>query len=678
MRAVPNHALALTILAALAAEPAAAAAPCGEWRPMPEEETRGDALLPAGVAAGAVRTDRATIVAHTPRAATVVVHYSSGPQCPPSVSAPARSTRRRGYNAHIALLDLLPATTYRYQVEVTPDDARGPPPGPGAAGWFRTAPVNDVPVRLAFSADISNDPLDYVLFDDLAAIGAEIYLSLGDWPYADARPIARTLREYREKHREIRRVREVRDLLRAVPMLATWDDHEVKNDWDGADAVDERDRVRFGRRTWFEWFPVHGAPRGEVYRRHPWGKGVELFWLDCRGHRDANRDRDEPGKTMLGATQLRWLQDSLVDSEAPFKLVITSVPLDYGTTRKDYWGGGFTAERDALLQFILDRGISGVVFLTADQHWLAVHHLQSGFKEFQVGALAQFPRTPGPAPPWVPIQRPGYNFGVIDYAPAVGSSAPTLTFSAWTDDLELLYTETVIAGRGAIEVLPASPATSWTLTGAHTYAGRGPATLHNAPPGEYTIHWTSVVPGLPPLPTQQEVLADGGALSFTETLSDVGTPLWKTAFDAPTPTRGWELDDQEPPRLVRRGVALRAGPLAVRLEATGKAEYGVMWGITAPDTWHRVLFTVRLGARLERSVGGVLTTLDLAPALEPPRRAEHVISVSRDGATQRVWLDGAVILTGPDAADAGAPGVGLVGFGTPGVDFVSAAGYPTP
>lgn len=179
-----------------------------------------------------------------------------------------------------------------------------------------------------------------------------------------------------------------------VPSFATWDDHEITDDW-GAQALRDRgdgDLLEAGMRAWFE-YNVHTGPPEEprrVYRSAQWGKHCELFILDCRSYR-APRDVDLTAaatatpqmKTMLGAEQLHWLATSLGRSSATWKFICTSVPLSYPTgwprpaeTGYDGWADGAAgesvgpeAELKSILKLIADEGIRNVVFISGDVHF---------------------------------------------------------------------------------------------------------------------------------------------------------------------------------------------------------------------------------------------------------------------------------------------------------------------
>jgi alkaline phosphatase D len=327
----------------------------------------------------------------------------------------------------------------RYIYHLTCDD------GARSAAYAFTTPPADATraVTLAFSADVDVDPMwDSPIFDAMIAAAPEVFVMLGDFPYADDAPGAVTLDEYRARHRACRADDRIQRWLQTTSVYAIYDDHEVRNNWDEGFWTSEGDRVRAGLAAWDEWFPVRGVPadtdvRTAVrYRAFSWGPLVDGFLLDCRRFRSASSDPDGPGKTMLGAIQKQWLIDGLVRSHAPFKLIFTSVPLDYGYV-EEHWGV-YTTERDEILRAIRDAGVEGVLFLTADQHWFASHRCGFGAREMQVGPLARgMPELP-PAVDGVLVQIRTYNFGVIEVSPG---TPPRLTFRARDAGGALLYEE---------------------------------------------------------------------------------------------------------------------------------------------------------------------------------------------------------------------------------------------
>jgi len=324
------------------------------------------------------------------------------------------------------------AASENYQVNVVFDT--GVRLGPH---HVRTAPRADDPrpVRIAVSADIDPSPeFDTDLLAHLAAASPELFVSLGDFPYADNGPdVAVTVEAYRNRYAQTVTAPRQRAWLQAMALRAIYDDHEFRNDWDGMYRVVEASRYAAAMQVWDEFFPVRGAV-GEVrYRAWRWGAHVDCILLDCRRFRSANAAPDDASKTMLGETQRAWLIDTVKSSTATFKLVFTSVPLDFGDGN-DHWAA-YTYERNLIFDAFV--GVPGILFVSADQHVFAAHRHARGIRELQVGPLCRGIGTPHVFAPGVLFRNLQYNFGLIDV------DGDQLTFSGVGPDGVTFYKETL-------------------------------------------------------------------------------------------------------------------------------------------------------------------------------------------------------------------------------------------
>jgi alkaline phosphatase D len=272
------------------------------------------------------------------------------------------------------------------------------------------------------------------MFDALAAEDPELFISIGDFPYTDNGPPAQTVAQYRARHVEVRAHPPVRGLLEACGMRAIYDDHEFRNNWDASFVALEGARYAAAMQVWDEFFPLRAT--GEIrYRSWRWGAHLECFLLDCRRFRSANAAPDDAHKTMLGATQYAWLIAGVTSSSATFKLILTSVPLDFGEG-DDHWAA-FSTERDAMFAALI--GTPGVFFVSGDQHWFASHRHAFGIREMQIGPLARGIGVPGPAVPGVVFRAERYNAGLVEI------DGDRLTFTGLGADGERFYSETVTA-----------------------------------------------------------------------------------------------------------------------------------------------------------------------------------------------------------------------------------------
>jgi alkaline phosphatase D len=330
-------------------------------------------------------------------------------------------------HAVIAIGGLAPATAY--QVSATASDGLR-----FGTHQVRTSPGDDDtrPVRLSVGADLDPSPeFDSDLLAQLIAAAPDLHVSIGDFPYTDNGPPANTVPEYRARHLELRTAPKVRPWLQSVGVRAIYDDHEFRNNWDASFVASEHDRYLAAMQVWDEFFPLLAAAPEIRYRSWRYGAQVECFLLDTRRFRSADAAPDDATKTMLGPVQRDWLIAGATASTATFKLVFTTVPLDFATGN-DAWSS-FTTERDALLDALAS--VPGLLFVSGDQHFFAAHRHAHDIREFQIGPLARGLGTPGPTAPGVLFRSVQYNFGLIDVAHEV------LTFRGIAADGGVIYEE---------------------------------------------------------------------------------------------------------------------------------------------------------------------------------------------------------------------------------------------
>jgi alkaline phosphatase D len=303
----------------------------------------------------------------------------------------------------------------------------------------RTAPSADSPrpVRLAIAADF--DPAQSYDRDPIASLIAEqpeLVIAIGDFPYADDGPhVAITLPAYRDRYAAMRLDPRMQALQEVVAFRAIYDDHEYRDNWDPQMASDDAPRFAAAMQTWDEFFPVRGATGDIRYRSWRWGANVECFLLDTRRFRSPDDAPDDVNKTMLGAVQRDWLLAGLAASTATFKLILTTVPLDFGNGNDDW--SSYSFERSVIFEALLD--LPGVLFVSADQHWFASHRHAFGIREFQIGPLARGLGEPPEPVPGVLYRSVQLNAGIVD------ATADRLTFAGVGVDGSRFFSETLTA-----------------------------------------------------------------------------------------------------------------------------------------------------------------------------------------------------------------------------------------
>jgi alkaline phosphatase D len=375
------------------------------------------------VTVGEVTATTAVVWARSPSDAEVAVEARPAAGGAALKGAAKASARRADLTVRIPLSNLKAATRYAYQVQAAGETARGE---------FVTAPGPEQPTpgHFLWSGDLGGGGFcrkiegGYPIFRAMARLKPDVFLFVGDTIYADVkcnRPgvvpgadfVALTLGEFRKRHHYNREDAAVQEFFRLTSVYAIWDDHEVRNDFSGpTDPL-----MPTGRRAFLDYWPIV-PPADEptrLYRKFRWGRLGEVFILDTRQYRSPNTERDGPGKTMLGASQRRWLIDNVSTSTAVWKIVVSSVSLSIPTgkpERRDSWsnasvygtpqdgGTGFAVERDAILRQFRERGVKNLVFLVADVHHAQVirHHPTPAFAfhEFVAGPLSATLGRPRP------------------------------------------------------------------------------------------------------------------------------------------------------------------------------------------------------------------------------------------------------------------------------------------
>jgi alkaline phosphatase/alkaline phosphatase D len=111
---------------------------------------------------------------------------------------------------------------------------------------------------------------------------------------------------------------------------------------------------------------------------------------------------DGPDKTLWGAAQRDWLQRTLKESDATWKILISPTPLvgpdDAYKTDNHTNLGGFRHEADAFFAWLKENRVTGFMTVCGDRHWQYHSIHPSGIEEFACGALNDENSRVGVAP----------------------------------------------------------------------------------------------------------------------------------------------------------------------------------------------------------------------------------------------------------------------------------------
>jgi len=206
---------------------------------------------------------------------------------------------------------------------------------------------------------------DYEIFESIRRANPDFMIWLGDNVYyREMDWLAES--EMRNRWRYDRSFAPLQALLGSVHHYGTWDDHDF-----GPNDSDRSFRLRDAAlRVFNDYFPsqTRGVDEAKgVFTRFEWGD-VEVFMLDGRYHRSPNRTpNDDPSKQIFGKEQVQWLKDSLLSSNATFKVVVSGGQMINPIGTYEAFGNA-PAEQKDLFDFIAKNDVRGLLFLSGDRH----------------------------------------------------------------------------------------------------------------------------------------------------------------------------------------------------------------------------------------------------------------------------------------------------------------------
>lgn len=209
-----------------------------------------------------------------------------------------------------------------------------------------------------------------------------------------------------------------------------------------------------------EQLPV--APMGDkdakTYRTHRVSKDLQIWLPENRMYRSPNAMEDGPEKSIWGKEQRAWLQKTLKESDATYKLLISPTPMigpdDLRKTDNHCDIGGFRHERDDFFKWLKENGLDQQNFfiVCGDRHWQYHSVDPSGFEEFSSGALVDAnsrlgrkPGDPKSTDAKGEIKQPYYQdprsggFLEVKVTPAGKEQPATLSFLFHDEKGKLLY-----------------------------------------------------------------------------------------------------------------------------------------------------------------------------------------------------------------------------------------------
>ena len=376
-----------------------------------------------------------------------------------------QATAEGDYIVQATLTALYPGRPYYYRLRYGPDTLRALPTG---AQEIRTLdPAQSRPIRLVMVTGSHYDRfhlggafgmgrdtsqgksgytgpdahLGFPAYEAIRLARPDYFIGNGDNVYYDHPEFDQAVDSAgmrRKWHRLFAQPR-LRGLLRGVGTYWLKDDHDYR--YDDADTTGERGPgAALGKALFPEQVPFPDPP----YRTLRMSPDLQVWFVEGRDYRSPNATPDGPDKTLWGAEQLNWLKESLLASDATFKLLISPTPMigpdDKRKTDNHTNPGGFRHEGDAFFAWLDENGFQdkGFYILCGDRHWQYHSIHPTGIEEFSCGALVdqnsrvgRKPGDPGSTDPAGLIRQPftspkaGGGFLLVELDP--GPDAPTLS-----------------------------------------------------------------------------------------------------------------------------------------------------------------------------------------------------------------------------------------------------------
>jgi alkaline phosphatase D len=373
--------------------------------------------------------------------------------------------------------ELQPATEYFYRLTYGPDTART---RQSSVGRFKTLPpaTAATPVNFVLTSCLNysffhegtkgqpaykgaDRRLGYPALEPLLRLQPDFCIFDGDGVYYDhpvatrAKTQVELRRKWHEQHVQERFVK----LFARVPTYWLKDDHDYRMN-DSDPSGDYEPSHALGIATFREQVPVVNPadPKPVTYRTHRIGRDLQLWFPEGRDYRSPNAMPDGPEKTIWGAEQKAWLQRTLKESDATFKILVSPTPLigpDDGSKKDNQVNPrGFRHEGEAFFTWLMQNGVApGRFFVVCgDRHWKYHSQHATGFEELSCGALnrenARLGRAPGDPKSTDPQsevrqfytdKEPSGGFLRIAVQPDTGREKARIEFTHYDDRGEKLY-----------------------------------------------------------------------------------------------------------------------------------------------------------------------------------------------------------------------------------------------
>jgi len=443
-------------------------------------------------------------------------------------SGEASALAELAHSVHVEVPGLKPDRWYHYRFMAGQ--------AVSAVGRTRTLPAPGATVnrlRLSYASCQRWEHGHYGAWRHMLAEQLDLVMFLGDYIYEYPNATAairsfptlgwvQNLAEYRERHALHRSDAHLQAMHAACPWLMTWDDHEVQNDYAGEQAGDGfplgmnaandfAARRAAAYQAYYEHMPLRasefarslagsaagaaGGGTGELrlHTRYRFGQLADLLLLDTRQYRDPQacgpRGRpagmvrpatcaawNDPGRSLLGADQERWLDQSLAQAGGGWTVIgqqsLFGQRDNLPGAGQAYWNDGwdgYRAARTRVTDSLQRHAIANPVLLGGDVHENWVGHVKADYDRPDSQAIGvEFCGTSITSRPTAPERLPGRlaenphyvfadaahrGYGVVEFQPGQLTTSLRVLDDATRADAQIstLARFRVEAGRSQVE-----------------------------------------------------------------------------------------------------------------------------------------------------------------------------------------------------------------------------------
>jgi alkaline phosphatase D len=263
--------------------------------------------------------------------------------------------------------------------------------GESISGTFKTAPAADEISEVLFAVSTGQAYGDqdapgggYKIYSSMLNLGIDFFVHTGDILYYDNLAKSEALARWHWS-----RMYSLPTNFRFHKNVSSYfikDDHDtwVNDCWPGYETNFMGEfTFEQGQAIFLEQVPI----RGKTYRTYRWGKDLQIWLMEGRDFRSPNTDPDGPDKTIWGTEQKAWLSQSVRESDATFKMLISPTPIvgpDRLNKHDNHSNKDFTYEGNEIRRFIAEQGNMYVV--CGDRHWQYISiDDETGIREYSCG-----------------------------------------------------------------------------------------------------------------------------------------------------------------------------------------------------------------------------------------------------------------------------------------------------